>query len=75
MPSARMRAGQEALEHATHHPQGWQAVTPATAAGRALFLIDHPYTHPTTWDAVDQDVRDWWTDRAAPITQAIQETT
>lgn len=47
-------------------------MTPSVAAGRALYLIEHPHAHPTTWEAIKQEVRDWWISRAQPITDAVQ---
>jgi hypothetical protein len=41
-----------------------------SAAGRALYLIDHPHCHPTTWDAVNEQTRTWWDARAQPIADA-----
>ena len=55
------------------HPQRSQTVTPYEAAGRALHTIEHPCAHPTTWDALNQDVKDWWVERARPITEAIRK--
>lgn len=45
-------------------------MTPSEAAGRALYLIEHPNVHPSVWDLLDQATRDWWIDRARPIADA-----
>lgn len=41
-----------------------------TAAGRALFLIDHPYCDPTTWDHVNDETRAWWDTKAQVVADA-----
>jgi hypothetical protein len=46
-------------------------VNPAEAAGRALHHIEHPYAHPTTWDCLNEPTREWWTERARPIADAV----
>jgi hypothetical protein len=43
-----------------------------TAAGRALYLTDHPYCDPSTWDAVNEQTRAWWDARAQPIADACE---
>ncbi len=45
-------------------------VTPSEAGGRALHRIEHPCADPTVWDHLDEPTRDWWTNRAQPITDA-----
>jgi hypothetical protein len=47
-----------------------------SAAGRALYLIDHPHCHPTTWDAVNEQTRAWWDARAQPVAiKAVMDAT
>lgn len=45
----------------------------AEAAGRALFLTQHPHCNASTWPLLDQPTREWWTVKAAPILDAIRE--
>lgn len=40
-------------------------------AGRALYLLEHPGANPSAWLLTDQETRDWWTSRAAPIVNAV----
>lgn len=50
-------------------------MTPSEAAGRALYLIEHPCVDPSAWEMSDQETRAWWISRAQPITDAIQGAT
>lgn len=44
------------------------------AAGKALYMVEHPHTPDTTWDLLDQPTRDWWTRKAAPVHDAVKGT-
>lgn len=46
---------------------------PVSAAGRALFLIEHPLCSPGTWDLLKDETRAWWSARAKPIADAARE--
>ena len=47
-------------------------MTPHEAAGRALYLIEHPCVDPDAWDRTDEPTRTYWVDRAKPITDAVR---
>ncbi len=48
-------------------------MNPSEAAGRALYLIEHPCVDTSAWAMSNQDTRDWWITRARPIADAVQE--
>lgn len=48
-------------------------MTPSVAAGRALYLLEHPGVDPSVWDLTDEPTREWYVTRAQPITDAVQE--
>ena len=49
---------------------GCGGVTPSVAAGRALYLLEHPGVDPSVWDLTDEPTRAWYVTRAQPIADA-----
>lgn len=46
-------------------------MTPSVAAGRALYLLEHPGVDLSVWDLTDEPTRDWYVTRAQPIVDAV----
>lgn len=46
-------------------------MTPSVAAGRALYLLEHPGVDPSVWDLTDEPTQDWWIAKAQPIVDAV----